>query len=37
MRSMLDLSYRGDSVSTLADWVEISTLFRADGTVSCED
>lgn len=37
MSSMLDLSFRHDSVCTLADWVEISTLFRADGTVSCED
>jgi hypothetical protein len=34
---MLDLSFRHDSVCTLADWVEISTLFRADGSISCED
>ena len=37
MRSMLDLSFRREAISNLADWVEAGTLFRADRSVSNED
>ncbi len=37
MRSLLDISATTDAIEDLADWVEISTFFHDDRTVSQED
>jgi hypothetical protein len=37
MRSLLDISANTDAIVDLADWVEISTFFHDDKTVSQED
>jgi hypothetical protein len=37
MRSLVDLSARCDRIVDLADWVEISTFFRDDKSISEED